>query len=168
MRGRPFTGRTRRTSIGGLKILPKCEKRGAKSVISTTLPNPSVIVEDDDGGVLEIGLFAAFHADLIDGEDAPLIRIRAIGGTIEKAEENRVAVEIRKAAPDDLRPSVDEGGDHAISNDGQIERHHPRATWSNRISLSAQCARHRRKSAGEASRPRATVFPSPILIEKPP
>ena len=53
----------------------------------------------EDGGVLEIGLFAAFHADLIDGEDTPLIRIRAIGGTIDKAEENRVAVEIAESSP---------------------------------------------------------------------
>ena len=38
MRGAPWIGRTRRTSIIGLKKRERLKKRGAKSVISTAWP----------------------------------------------------------------------------------------------------------------------------------
>ena len=45
MRGRPFSGRIRRTRVGGRKMRPYCRKRGAKSVTSSMFPASSEKVD---------------------------------------------------------------------------------------------------------------------------
>jgi hypothetical protein len=74
--------------------------------------------------ILEIGLLAGLHPDLIDRENATLIGVGLPRGTIEKRREDRFAVEARKAAPDDLRPAIHQSRNHAIADDGKVERTH--------------------------------------------
>ena len=75
---------------------------------------------DENRRVLEIGLLAADHADHVDGEDAFLLRIGLALGAVEQSGKDRIAIEARKAAPDDLSAAIHQGRDRAIADNGKI------------------------------------------------
>ena len=84
-------------------------KRGAKSVISSMLPRRRRdSVDDHDGGVLHVGLLARHQSDELDAEDSRRRSgFAAPRRAVEQRAEHRVAVEPRKAPPDDVRAAVD-------------------------------------------------------------
>src|SRR6266542_3630358 len=160
------------------RVMASSRKKGFSSTIAVTEARREVrdldasaaaVVQtgDEDGRVEQVFLLLRRDIDQLHGEKT---KVLVAGALAQQGAKHRIAVEARKAGPDDLARRVHQGADRPVADQAEIQGRHGVVStgWPlPRLGVAMTRANQARTARTSRRRQRATVRPGPTLTEWP-